>query len=79
MKDLRDLKDLTIHNVKPISSTLQSEDEGFWAEINMLCCLELAATHDLIRTSICQEYSGSTKITLHLDHVSHCTELPGTN
>ena len=33
----------------------------------------------LIRTSICDNYSGSTKSTTHLDHISHCEAASGTN
>ena len=34
---------------------------------------------DLIRTSLCDIHSGSTKITTHLDHISHCKTTSGTN
>jgi len=34
---------------------------------------------DLIRTSVEDKYSGTTKIIKHLDHVSHCKTASGTN
>ena len=34
---------------------------------------------NLIRTSICDKYSGSTKTTTRLDHISHCKTASGTN
>ena len=34
---------------------------------------------NLIQTSICNEYSGSTKITAHLDLTGHRKATPGTN
>ena len=34
---------------------------------------------DLIRTSIYDGYSGSTKITTHLDHISHWKASPGAS
>ena len=34
---------------------------------------------DLIRTSIYDKYSGSMKITQHLDHICHCRTASGTN
>jgi len=34
---------------------------------------------DFIRTSIYDKYSGSTKITTHLDHVSYCKTASDTN
>jgi len=33
----------------------------------------------LIRTSIHDKYSGSTKINTHLDHISHCKTTSGTH
>ena len=33
----------------------------------------------LIRTSICDKYSGSMKITTHLDHVRHCETTSGSD
>ena len=39
----------------------------------------LLRTSDLVRTSIYDECSGSTKIPTHLDHISHCETAPGTN
>ena len=37
------------------------------------------ATQDFIRTSICDKYSGSTKITTHLNFIRHCRTASGTN
>ena len=37
------------------------------------------AREDFIRTSICDKYSGSMKITTRLDHTSHCKTASGTN
>jgi len=38
-----------------------------------------ASVRGIIRMSICDKYSGSIKITTHLDHISHCKEISGTN
>jgi len=46
--------------------TLCSRTQGaFWA------------TADLVRTNVYGKYSGSTKITTHLDHISHCKTALG--
>jgi len=34
---------------------------------------------NLTRTSICDKYSDSVKITTHLNHISHCKTASGTN
>jgi len=36
-------------------------------------------TVNLILTSVYDRYSGSMKITTHLDHISHCETASGTN
>ena len=36
-------------------------------------------SNTLIQTSVCDKYSGSIKITTHLDHISHCETESGTN
>jgi len=36
-------------------------------------------TPNLIRTSICDKYSGMMKITTSLDHIGHCKTTSGTN
>ena len=38
-----------------------------------------ACDADLIRTSIHHKYSGSSKMTTHLDHISHCNTSSGAN
>ena len=37
------------------------------------------SSRNFIRTSICDKYSGSIKITSHLDHISHWKTASGTN
>ena len=37
------------------------------------------AEEDLTRTGVDDKYWGSTKITTHLDHISHCKTASGTN
>jgi hypothetical protein len=38
-----------------------------------------AKLHDLIWTSVYDKYSGSMKITTHLDHIGHCKATLGSN
>ena len=46
------------------------------AEISQL---NLLLAGDFIRMSIYDNYSGSIKITTHLDHIRHCKTASGTN
>ena len=41
--------------------------------------MHLVGPADLIRTSICDKYSGSMKITTHLDDICHGQYSPVTN
>jgi hypothetical protein len=41
--------------------------------------MNLEFPEDFIRTGIYDEYSGLMKITTHLDHISHCKTVSGTN
>ena len=55
---------------------------GFLRKHHLLACdggrAGLSLVH-LIQTSIYDEYSGTMKITTHLDHISHCKTASGTN
>ena len=43
------------------------------------CSTPVLHRGDFIRTSICDKYSGSTKVSTRLRHVSHCETTAGTN
>ena len=44
-----------------------------------LSCSQRLLQGDFIQTSIYDQYSGSTRITTHLDHTGHCKTTSGSN
>ena len=72
---------LTQSWTKSTKSTIFDSRFPGWKRRIRLCQTRMGSfsSPDFTRTSICDKCSCSTKITTHLDHISHCKTAFGTN